>query len=327
MRVEETYLSWPEMAKDGFGRRPRLRAGRNRKFLLLGMGGSASAGDILAGWLYTTHGIESEVCKGVIPAKDLQGCFAIACSASGNTEETLAMMKTALERGANLVSISHGGKLEEVSTSLGVPHAQMPSIVAPRYMLPFMTFVGLRALDEAFGLDSKGEALEAIEEMGKARGTLGAAVPLRANPAKRLALRLLGRTPAVYGTRVTRGPGLRFKNVVSENSKRHAVYDEVPELLHNEIQAWEEPGGRFVPVLLRDVAEGKRDGLLFEKLHGVLTSTKSEPVTVRGVGKGLFSRLMTMAYELDFVSYYLAVGSGRDPFPTPLINGLKRRKH
>ena len=55
----------------------------------------------------------------------------------------------------------------------------------------------------------------------------------------------------------------------------------------------------------------------------MLSSLGRQPVEVRGTGRGTLSRLMTLVYELDMVSYYLAIGSGTDPFPIPLVNRLK----
>ena len=323
MQVYETYAAWPELARRGFGAKFRLGRSDSRKAYMLGMGGSAAAGDILAGWLWSRHEVEAEVCKGVIPTTNMTGTLAIACSASGQTEETISMMKTALKRGASLVSLSCGGRLAAESKTMDIPHIEMPKILAPRYMLPFMVFSCLAIVDAALGLDSAHEAGEAIREMQRLRRQIDLDVPLQENPAKRLALRLMNRTPAIYGAKVTRGVGIRFKNEINENSKRHATYDEMPELFHNEIQAWEELGAKFVPVILRGDAEGERDARLADALVNMLSSMGKQPLDVGGEGRSSLAKLMTMVYKLDLTSYYIAIGGERDPFPTPLITRFK----
>jgi len=323
MGVHETYHSWPSLAEEGLGIGPRVSRGEFRKVYVLGMGGSAAGGDVLASWLFTRHGIEVEVCKGVVPAAEMKGCLAMACSASGNTEETLSMMKTAMARHATLVSMSYGGSLQAESSSAGIPHIQMPKVVAPRYMLPFMVFACLRVLDSALGLGSSEEARQAVAEMHSLRGRISLDEPLETNPSKKLALALLGKVPAIYGTRATRGAGIRFKNAVNENSKKHATYNEMPESFHNEIEAWDDPVADFAPVVLRDGSESQRESRLADAFVGTLRSIGKDPAQVRGTGGAVLARLMTLIYELDMVSYYLAIGNGRDPFPIPLVSRLK----
>ncbi len=324
MRVWETYETWPDLALEGLKSGLRVK-GPGRRVAVLGMGGSAAAGDILASWLWTRHRVDVVVCKGAVPATSMEGTLAIACSASGETEETIGMMKTALKRGATVVSTSCGGRLASISKELRVPHMQMPEILAPRYMLPFMVFSCLATIDSALGLKSAGEAQDAIAAMRRAVERVGSGVPLPENPAKKLARRLMDGVPSVYGTRATRGAGIRFKNEVNENSKKHASYDEMPELFHNEVQSWEDEDPDFIPVILRDHAEEEREAALADSFTRLLASVGKDPVTVRGEGESGLARLMVMVYELDMASYFMAIGLGRDPFPTPLIARLKKR--
>ncbi len=322
-KVIETYRAWPRLAEQGMEVRPDVGLRRYKRVYILGMGGSAAAGDILSSWFFYEHQVDAQVCKGMIGATDLRGSLAIAISASGETEETLSMLKTAADGNATVVSISYGGALAEESEKRGIPHIQMPKVVAPRYMLPFMVFSSVAVADRALGLDSSTEAREAVDGMKRLAAKIDVGVPLGRNPSKQVALRLLQGYPAVYATKSTRGVGIRFKNCVNENAKSHATYDEMPELFHNEVQAWEDRAARFVPVMLRDSTESERDARLAGRFASILGSLGRNPVVVRGAGAALLTRLMTMVYELDLATYYLAVARGNDPFPTRLINRLK----
>jgi glucose/mannose-6-phosphate isomerase len=322
-KVHTTYARWPELAREGFGVKADLRGKRFTRCFVLGMGGSAAGGDILASWVSDKPGKEMGVFKGQIPFGDMTGALAIACSASGQTEETIEMMKTAAKRHAEVVCISGGGSLMELAGKLGVPHIRMPEVVAPRYMLPFMVFSCLAIVNDGFDLQCEDEAEDAFKQMDAERKVVGLGSSPPENQAKSLASALIGKTPAIYGARVTRGVGIRFKNVVNENSKVHALFYGIPDAFHNDIESWEGGGADFVPVFLRHSLEGERDRVREDKMVGILRDAGLGPIQVSGRGESSLAQLMSMAYRLDMVSYYMAMGLGRDPFPTALIDKLK----
>lgn len=323
-KVYETYLRWPRLAKEGYGVRVDLPRRQFASVCVLGMGGSAAGGDILAGWLGSVCEIDLRVFKGVIPPGEMRGALAIACSASGETRETISMMKTAVKRGATVVSISHSGRLERESLNLGVPHVKMPDVVAPRYVLPFMVFACLAVIDQALKLGKDAEASEALAEMAKTCGEVDLARPQSKNPSKRLAAGLLGRSPLIYGTRITRGPGIRFKNVLAENAKQPSSYEEMPEAFHNVVEAWEDESNTQAAVFLRHTLEEPGLRRRGDDLFTELGRLGRQPLEVKGCGRSSLAQLMTMVYRLDMASYYLALGKGKDPLPTPFIDRLKK---
>ena len=235
--VHKTYEGWPGMARSGFGAEFDVPHAGFRKVYVLGMGGSAAGGEIIAGWLSRRPKFEVVTLTGRLPIGSMSDVLAIACSASGQTRETIEMMKAAVQGGATTVSISSGGKLMEVSEKLGVPHIMMPEVVAPRYMLPFIIFSCLSVINEGLGLGCEDEAEDALKEM-KAEGRVsGINTDVSKNPSKKLALSILEKAPVIYGSRSTCGAGIRFKNLLNENAKIHAIFDALPDAFHNEIQA------------------------------------------------------------------------------------------
>jgi glucose/mannose-6-phosphate isomerase len=313
------------MARSGFDVRLNVPRARFRKAYVLGMGGSAAGGDIIASWLSDKPKFEVTTLKGRLPIGSMSDVLAIACSASGQTRETIEMMKVAVQRGATTVSVSSGGKLMEASKRLGVPHVLMPEVVAPRYMLPFIIFSCLSVINEGLGLDCEQEAEDAIKEMEAEGRAAGINTPTSKNPSKQLALSILEKTPVIYGSRSTRGAGIRFKNLLNENAKIHAIFDGLPDAFHNEIEAWEDPSVEFMPVLLRHPAETERDKAGVDSMLKILSELKMNPTEVRGRGKSNLAQLVTMVYRLDMTSYYVAIGIGRDPFPTRLMDRIKEK--
>ena len=322
--VHSTYDSWPDLAREGFGVNVEYSRRPVKKIYVLGMGGSASGGDIIAGWVADREGVEMAVFKGQLPIGDMSDSIAVACSASGQTAETIHMMETAVQRHATVMSISGGGKLKETSARLGVPHIDMPKVVAPRYMLPFIVFSTLAVVNKGLGLGCEEEAEAAISAMESEGREVRLSSPLPKNSAKALALTLLHKTPTIYGARVTRGVGIRFKNVLNENSKKHALFDGIPDAFHNEIEAWEDPSTDFLPVFLRHSSETERDRVREDQMVVILSKSGKSPIQVRGRGRSSLAQLLTMVYRLDLASYYVAIALGRDPFPTRLIDTLKK---
>ena len=322
--VFKAYRDWPELAAKGFEAKFSFPEGTFKRACVMGMGGSAAGGDIIAGWVSLRRGVEFSVYKGSLPPTDLGGTLAIACSASGETPETIEMLKTAARDKATVICVSSGGRLEEEAAALGLEHVKMPKIIAPRYMLPFIVFACLAAACRGLGIDCEEEASASIEAMRKQSKEVDVETPLQKNGPKRLARLLVGKTPAILGDSVTRGVGVRFKNALNENAKTHAYFDRMPDLFHNEIQAWESNNRSFVPIFLRHSKEVQSVSKRADAMMRILARMHNKPVEVRGSGAALFSQLMTMVYHLDMASYYTAIALGRNPLPTNLIERLKK---
>ena len=323
--IYSAYEGWPDLASEGLAVQGPLPKGDYARIAILGMGGSASAGDIVSGWLFSRGGVGASVYKGALPDPDMKGTLALACSASGGTIETIGMTKAAIERGATVVVISGGGEMKELADSAGVPFVKVPKAKAPRYGTPAMLFAVVRVIDSALGLSAGSEAEGAAKALGAAWKGVSADVPAPRNVAKALALSLSKSTPKVYGTRVTRGVGVRFCSSVNENAKAHAFFEEVPEAMHNDVETWEDPDGGFVPVLLRCSAD---DGLLSSRMEWFASAIRkrgANPIWVGGTGSSALAELVTMTYRLDMASYYLAVLKGEDPLPTGLLTALRHR--
>ncbi len=322
--VRRAYDAWPELARMGSDATPDASLGKVERVYFLGMGGSAAGGEIAAGWLGRRHGAPVGVFKGEIPPVDMRGSLAIACSVSGQTEETISMLAKAVEMGASAVSVSSGGRLEELSRRLGVPHVGAPAALAPRYLLPYITFACIAIATDALGIDASSEVRDALSGMALESEAIGVGTPHGSNPAKQIASRLLESTPATYGTAVTKGVGVRFKSILNENAKKHAYFDLVPEIFHNEIEAWERPDPGFTPVFLRHSLDSEREARLTDRMMRTLAGLDAQPLEVKGREGSSLAELVTMVYRLDLAAYYVAVGLGTDPLPTRLLDDLKK---
>lgn len=323
--VYSSYAEWPELAARGFSSAAYEPREKHRRLAVLGMGGSASAGDIISSWLAARGGPETVVYKGFLPAMDMKGTLAIACSASGGTMETIQMTKAALANGAEVVGVSSGGALRKDVEAAGMAHIPVPEAKAPRYMLPFMLFACVGVVNSAFGLSAEGEVGDALASLKRVWAGARAEVPAPRNTSKALALRLWKQTPKVYGTRVTRGVGLRFCNAVNENAKANAFFEEAPEAMHNDVETWEVPHPAFSPVILKCSADDRMLAARLGWFASALRRKGAVVLTAEGEKGPPLAELVSMVYRLDMVSYYMAMARGVDPLPTRLLTSLRHR--
>lgn len=88
-----------------------------RRVLIAGMGGSAIGASLLKAYAAPLASIPFEVHRDYGLPAWVQGpeTLVIASSHSGNTEETLDALETALDRGCSVLVISTGGKIAEIA--------------------------------------------------------------------------------------------------------------------------------------------------------------------------------------------------------------------
>ena len=317
------FLDWPRLARAGYSLKPKLDLKDASQVVFLGLGGSASAGDIVSDWLNNTDVVNSRVYKGFLPKYDMRGELVLACSVSGSTQETLETTEQALQRGGTVVGIASGGMMEKLARDRGFPFVKLPVNLPARFSFACLLFSILSVLTGVFpGLGTK-HVKESMEAIDRAAASDAPGVPLARNASKKLASSIDGKTPVIYGSSFTKGVAVRFKNQLNENAKIHAVAESAPDAFHHDIESWQDPSKQFLPVLLRHSGEstGERDSL--DSAREILQSRGFGPVEARGLGGDPLGQLVSLTFRLDFASYYLAILLDRDPFPISLVDQMK----
>src|SRR5205085_7516028 len=102
--------------------------------VVLGMGGSGIAGDIVAAVAGPFMPVPVVVAKSYeLPAFVGDGTLVFAVSFSGDTEETIEAATEAAVQGARIVVVTGGGELGRLAESWGVPRVDLPGgIPQPR---------------------------------------------------------------------------------------------------------------------------------------------------------------------------------------------------
>jgi glucose/mannose-6-phosphate isomerase len=307
---------------------PPLALSPPRAVVVAGMGGSAAGGDIVAACAAERLAVPVLVHRGYgLPAVAGEGALVIASSYSGETAEVLSAVATALERGAALAAITAGGALAALAERRGIPRVTLPAGLMPRMALGYLALPGLGLL-RAAGLPAAeaGEVAEALDVVQALGAELGPERPVEANEAKRLALAIGDRLAAVYGGPLTGGVAYRWKTDIAENAKAFALAGAVPEMNHNEIEAWRRPGAPPLHlVLLRDAGEAPEVAARFAILRDLIAPAAEGVSEVWTRGRGRLGRLLSLAYLGQWTSYYCALLRGVDPWTVPILDEMKRR--
>ena len=105
--------------------------------VVLGMGGSGIAGDVLYATAAAFMPVPVVVVKSYeLPAFVGEGSLVFAVSFSGDTEETIEAASLAAVQGAHIVAVTSGGELGRLASGWGAPVIPLPSdIPQPRAAL------------------------------------------------------------------------------------------------------------------------------------------------------------------------------------------------
>jgi glucose/mannose-6-phosphate isomerase len=301
--------------------------------VVFGMGGSGISGDVVQALVEPRLAVPWRTIKGYGPIPEWVGrnTLAFLVSYSGDTEETLAAFEEIHDRGARAVVVSSGGRLAELAASYGMAHVQIPGGRQPRASLGFLALPVLAVLVE-IGLvpDCSDDVEEAVAGLADISKTCGRDVPVEENLAKRLATSLSQRVPVVYG-----GSGIgevvayRFKCDLNEYAKSPAFANAVPEMNHNELEAYgptsEAIRKGFVVVIMRDADDHERVALRFDIVKRLVEESGSEVIEVRSQGIRPLARMLTLVMLTQLTAIYAGLINDVDPGPVPVIENLKRK--
>ena len=246
---------------------------------------------------------------------------AVLCSSySGDTEETLACFDAAEAVGARRYAATTGGALAEAARRAEVPVIGLPAGLHPRHAVGY----GFTVACEIAAL--LGVAPGMRTEIDAAAAHLEAHRDALVAQAGEIAERVAGTVPLIYGCELTVPVAYRWKCQVNENAKQHAFDHQLPELDHNEIVGWTDPGGgaRFSAVFLADSDQHPRQRERAELTAKLIEPTAHAVLSVETEGETRAQRLLWAVMLGDLVSLHLAAHNGVDPGPIEVIERLKR---
>ena len=305
----------------------QLASGSVENIVFAGMGGSALAALVSRSWPGYT--LPFEISRDyTIPAYVSAKTLFIASSYSGNTEETIEAMGRAREKGAQIVVIASGGKMQELAQEYGYPFAQIPGGMQPRHAALYSLKALVTVLEQAglVAIDGAESALHGASLFIKtAVHAWRADVKTEVNPAKQLALELCGKSPVIYAGPLLFPAAYKWKISFNENAKNVAWCNQFPEFNHNEFLGWtSHPVDKpYAVVELMSRFEHKRVSKRFEVSNKLLSGRWPNPHVIDAKGENLLEQLLYAIAMGDFVSIYVALLNGLNPTPVDLIEKFK----
>lgn len=293
-----------------------------------GMGGSALAA--LLSTLWPGYKVPFEISRQyTIPEYVSSKTLFIACSYSGNTEETLSALKAAEKKNAYIVVIASGGKLEGLAKEKGYHFIKLPQAAQPRYAVFYnlKAIVQLLARADVFvDATTDKELTEAAGFLTNQLQALLPVVPSVKNPAKKLAQELMGKSIVVYAGEFLAPAAYKWKISFNENAKTVAWMGILPEFNHNEFIGWSShPVHKpYAIVDLRSSFEHPRVLKRFELSAKLLSGKRPEPHVVEARGKTHLQQLLWTVLMGDFTSLYLGLLNGLNPAPVELVEKFKK---
>ncbi|GAP64636.1 glucose/mannose-6-phosphate isomerase [Ardenticatena maritima] len=296
--------------------------------LVLGMGGSAIGGDLVAGLVQETGRVPVLVHRGYgLPGWVNERTLVIASSYSGNTEETLSGWRAAAERGAQRLAITTGGQLAREANEARVPLVSFAYAAQPRAALGYSFTLLLGVLSRlGFIADPTETLMAAVRHLEDVGSGWQPDVPTEENSAKQLAVWYAEGLPVIFGAEHLGAVARRWTTQINENSKAWAVWNEIPELNHNVVVGLPYPK-TLLPHLritnLRSPFYHPRNTRRFEITRELVEREGIPQRDVHVSAETPLAEMLALIWLGDYVSYYQAMLNGVDPTPVEAIAYLK----
>ncbi|MBS3817110.1 MAG: bifunctional phosphoglucose/phosphomannose isomerase [Candidatus Thermoplasmatota archaeon] len=295
--------------------------------VVTGMGGSAIVGDTLKSFLSNRISIPISVNRDYnLPSSVDKDTLLFVVSYSGNTEETLSAAREGLEEDAKVVAISSDGELKEICEEKGIVFIKAPEGYPPRGAFAFLFIPVLQLLSELLIYDSDVAILDAVSELKELRDEIKMDVPTEENRAKKLAKRIKGKVPIIYGHSIYNAVANRWHTQFNENAEILSWFGAFPEMNHNEVVGWkgDDNTSQFIPILLRDEKEAEKINRRIELTKELVFEGEVEDmIEIWTEADTQLARILSLVYLGDYISIYLALLRGKNPSPVKIIDELK----
>ena len=300
------------------------------KIVLAGMGGSAIGGDVISVLEKEKLKIPFFIIRDyTIPPWVDNKSLLICSSYSGNTEETLSILKIALDRGIEIVGLTTGGKLAEELGKNKKDMITIPSGLQPRAAVAYSIVPLFRLLSKLNIINSEGDSwidstINVLKEKRLLYGTDD-----EKNPVFKLAKRIYKKLPIIYSYNSNMGiAATRLKGQLCENSKMLAYTNVLPELNHNEIVGWQNNQHileNLCVLWLLDEDDSYRVKQRIEITKEILEKIEIDQYILKIDGGSFQERFLHMINYGDWLSYWCAILHGTDPSPVEKIEYLKQK--
>lgn len=319
----KVYDMWPEISRNAYNANYESVNFTNvDNIVFSGMGGSGAIGDIFAAILSKSN-IHVSVVKGYnLPSTVNKNSLVVTTSVSGDTIETLSVLENAKKIGCNLIGFSSGGKMEKYCKNNNIEFRKIKEIHSPRASFPNFLYAILKILKPIIPIEEENiiDSINALEITKKKNSSENLNSK---NTALSLAKNMNG-IPLIYYPFGLQASAIRFKNCLQENSKIHAIVEDVVEACHNGIVSWEKDS-IVQPILIEGTDDFLKTKERWEIIKDYFNINEIKYQEIFSVDGNILSKLINLIYVLDYSSIFHAVISQIDPSPVKSIDFVKSK--
>jgi len=321
--MSEVYDRWPQIATDNFSTNfSKVDIKNIDHVVFAGMGGSGTIGDVFASILSKTS-IHVSVIKGYLLPKTVDSnTLVVTTSISGNTSETISILKNVEKVDAKFVALSSGGIMEKFCMDKKIKYYKIKEEHSPRASFVGFLYSALNILEQIVPV-KKTDISKSIESLFDIQKLISSKNLNKTNEALQIA-QWIKEIPIVYYPWGLQSAAIRFKNSMQENAKMHVMTEDVIEACHNGIVAWDKPKN-ILPILIQgkdDYVKTKERWKIVKEFFREKGIPYKEIFTQEG---SILNKLVCLIYVLDYASIYTAIISKIDPSPVNSIDFIKKR--
>lgn len=319
--MEELIAGFPDNMAQSANQYSNIKTNQLQRFnkvLITGLGGSGIGGTMVSEVLRTRSYFPVFVNKNYeIPYWVDDQTLVVACSYSGNTEETLSATQEAIERGAQLAAITSGGEMLKMAEKHQWPTAKLAEGFPPRAAFGHSS-VALFMLLAACGVGEfkSGDFSQAATHLNSTQNQVK-------ELAKSMAEKLQGRIPVIYAAEGLGGVAVRWRQQINENAKMLCWHHIFPEMNHNELVGWAGGDNRMAVVFLRSEDDHPRTAIRLDLSRDIIADQTDVVIEAKAVGNNQLERMYYLISLGDWLSLYLSQKRGVDPVEVDVITHLK----
>lgn len=284
-----------------------------------GLGGSGIGGSIVS------ELVSQEANCPIILNKDYsapafinENTLAIICTYSGNTEETIQVLKHCIEAKAKITVITSGGEAAHLSEQHQLDYILLPAGFPPRSCIGYsicqiLNVLFFHKITKVNHMPEVEKAITLIEDNSKE-------ILLEA---EKVAQSIYNKMPVIYTLGNTEGVAIRFRQQINENSKMLCWHHVLPEMNHNELVGWTEKNDNLAVIIFRYENDFYRTVKRLEVCKEVFSKYTNHIIEMNAKGNSAVERSLYMIHLGDWISCLIADIKNVDAVDISIINHLK----
>jgi glucose/mannose-6-phosphate isomerase len=252
-----------------------------------------------------------------IPAFVNEKTLFIACSYSGNTEETLESITKAEKKKAHIACITSGGKVAEYAKKKGLNIIHLPTGFPPRAAFGYSFTALLNMLQQYKAIDNS-----YIKDLYAASGIIASEEKAIKKQALAIAKKIYDKRIMLYAVAGFEGALVRFRQQINENGKMLACHHIIPEMNHNELVGWRQKDN-YATIFFRNDTDHKRSQARIAINKEVIKKYSKTIIDINSQGKTFLEKAVYMVHIGDWISVYIGDLHKVDATEVKVIDFLK----